>query len=162
MPKISAADKKIKEDFAKIKDKEIKLEADLAMADFADLEVAISELALKVRDYQKISQLVKSLEHPTPEREKRFDLLHSQLKHHLNKLSIIQECIDEMVKSDDKTESVFFKHIQKQNNAEDLLQDCISRNHTKFEALGFDPAEAFNIIKNNIKKICHPPMKDEI
>lgn len=162
MPKISVADKQIKEDFSKIKDKEIKLEADLAMADFTDLEVAISELALKVRDYQKISQLVKSLEHPTHERETRFSMLRNQLKHHLSKLSIIEECIDEMVKSDDNAESVFFKHVQKQNHAEDLLQDCIARNHTKFEELGFEPADAFNIVKNNIKKSFYPPIQDAI
>lgn len=162
MPKLSAIDKQIKEDFAQIKDKEVQLEADLAMADFSDLEVAISELALRVFDYQKISQLVKSLDRPDHSRESRFSLLHTQLKHHLHKFSIIKECISEMVKSDDKVESIYFKHIQKQNSASDALHECIHRNVSAFEDAGFDPAEAFNTIKNNLKDSLYPPSQDTI
>ncbi len=162
MPKLSAVDTQIKEEFAKIKDREIKLEADLAAADFSDLEVAICELALTVVDYQKISQLVRSLPRPKYERESRFVRMQKQLVYHLHKLSIIEECILDMVKSDDKIESVYFKHIQKQSKAADALLECVQKHKGKFDIAGFDPAEAFNTIKNNLKRELHPPTHDKI
>ena len=151
MPKLSEAAKNIKEDYSKIKDKEIKLEGDLAIAEFSKLETQIAELALKVCAYQKIIQVVKSLEHPDKDKVTKFNALQKQLEYHEHKISVLKDCISDMIKTDDKVESVFFKQSTKQFIAAADVKECIERNSTLFSECGFTPAEAFNLIKTNLK-----------
>mgnify|MGYP002870848049 FL=1 len=84
----------------KMKNKELRLEGDLAIHEFPDAEMEVSQICLTLFELSKAKALLKSAARPGKEATVELKALRTQLEIHERKVAAIQEKIDALFKKD--------------------------------------------------------------
>lgn len=86
----------LKELYAKLKDKEMRLEADLAIKDHPEVEACVTKLALALADVKKLDLDIGKIATPESEsRKKELDALMLRAEHLRRQLKIVEDQIEE-------------------------------------------------------------------
>ena len=84
----------------KMKNKELRLEGDLAIHEFPDAEMEVSQVCLTMFELSKAQALLKSAARPGKDVTVELKALRTQLEIHERKVAAIQEKIDELFQRD--------------------------------------------------------------
>lgn len=117
----------------KLKDKEAKLMADLAIRENPELESAIIQIIIRVHDLSKCISLLKSVEKPSDlnGQDRQIHTLQNQYDFHMRKAQAIKDVLDKYVKGENKR---FYQLQADKNNKLHDLKTCVEKVSSEYPA----------------------------
>ena len=134
----------MQEEFEKIKHKEIKLEADLAIRDHPEIEDQIMEFAILMTKFAKSLYVLKSAERPNEVTRRKIQTTINQISFHENKVRNLKAYLDELI-NDNPTAAKFEKMRDKNKVDIAAIKSLYESNQTKFSGAKIEPWEIFSL-----------------
>ena len=126
-----------------IKNKEIKLEADLAIRDHPENVIAITQAALALFELDKAWRNMKAVAKPDQKIRERMTDLNQKIKYNRHKAESYESCLQDMIKEGGSLFSKYQKALDSISAAHDLFAKFYTGNKTAFDLMPLD--EIFSI-----------------
>jgi hypothetical protein len=130
--------KSLRDSLKIIKDKEIRLEADLAIRDDSKNEVAIIKAALALFEISKALRLIKSVSKPESKTRGRILKLNQKIQQHTHKLKEYEGELEEAIKAGGSMLSKYQKALEQVTEAHELFAAFYAINKTKFDSVSLE------------------------
>ena len=131
----------------KLKDKEVRLEADLAIREHPELEEGIMMIVLSLSDAKKIAQGLKLVERPAEKIQTQVVSLQTQIKFYQNKLLSLQENLARLVGG---TSDNFVKLSEDYIAKQKILREHVNAWETKFMEFGVNLLELIPTLSEHL------------
>lgn len=120
----------LKEKLKKLKNKELKLEADLAIREYPEVEDAICRIALALNDYDKSAKTLKVMKASKSDKEK-IEAFKLQIKYHEEKIRNLEACVSGLLGGDGEK---YKKLLAKKEKAKKEVLDAMTETGPIFES----------------------------
>tara|TARA_R110002020_G_scaffold123580_19_gene280295 strand:- start:1061 stop:1579 length:519 start_codon:yes stop_codon:yes gene_type:complete len=134
-----------------LKNKELKLEADLAIREYPEAEVALIKIALALFEFNKATHALKVSEKPDEITRKKLEVLANNLRYHENKIETFKTMLSDALQ-DGGVVSKYQKLNQKLDHAASAVDEACSQNSDDLFAASIDLDSVFSILSIAKKK----------
>jgi predicted nucleic acid-binding Zn-ribbon protein len=136
----------LKERLQKLRDKEVKLEADLAIKDQPELEEGITHVVLAMYEVRKLDSAIRKSQKPaTPEDRRAVDALVKQIQFYKSKLAAAEQGLKERGGSTAEKYAVLHQHRARAANQ---LLKIFDETHDVFSGKGINLTNLLPSVKD--------------